>query len=337
MSAVDFNLVQNEYLAWIDSRMKAGTSMAKMNAELAAAKLLSDGPQTVDDQFDKSYAGFLGKIESKPVGPEADLFAITFGIHTGGYCNFDETLVLYTRSQLRRIARINAEQSHSHGYRLREFATGKDDPSRGRTIGSAWVASNCTSNWNGNIFRIDLLRGQSIENVLNEGVGAFYDDMLKISIDGDTITFNYTSGLMGDGTAKLREAIARYRVQNGHAIRQAPLASSFGGFIDEWLGMNDTEAARWGSPEATMQRHDVAARRGKSLFKWEHVATCPGPPPAREIAIRWNDSKQTTVFTIGASSAAEMRMLSVSDKRSPSCHEIEIGTDRRAIMVEPSK
>src|ERR1700674_4581031 len=33
---------------------------------------------------------------------------------------------------------------------------GKDDPSRGRMIGSAWVASNCTSNWSGSLFRIDL-------------------------------------------------------------------------------------------------------------------------------------------------------------------------------------
>ena len=126
-------------------------------------------------------------------------------------------------------------------------------------------------------------------------------------------------------------------MQDGRAIRQAPLAPSFGGFIDEWLRMDDTEAAGWSSPQAAVQHRDVAAKSSKGLFTWEHAATCPGPPPAREIAIRWNDSKQVTVFLIGASSAAEMRMLSVSGKRSPSCREIDIGADLREIMAEPSR
>src|SRR5208283_2585228 len=89
LSAVEYKSVQNEYLAWIDSRMKTGTSVARMNEELEAAGLLSNGPQTVDEMFDKTYAGFLGNIEAKPSRAAEDLLAITFGIHTGGYCNFD--------------------------------------------------------------------------------------------------------------------------------------------------------------------------------------------------------------------------------------------------------
>ncbi len=336
MSAIEFNPIQNEYLAWIDSRIRTGASVTRMNAELAAAHLLSDGPQTVDEWFDKSYAGFLGEVESKPLHPENGLFAITFGIHAGAHCDLDETLVLYARNPIRRIARINAEKSHSHGFRLREFAVGEDNPSRGRMIGSAWVASNCTSTWNGNSFRIDLLRGRSLENVLDEGVGAHYDDELRISIEGETITFNYTTGT-GDSSVLTRTAIARYRVQEGRAIRQAPLAPSYGGFIDEWLGMDDTEATRWSSQEAAVQHHDAAAKSQKNIFTWEHAADCPGPPHAREIAVRWNDSKQVTVFLITSSSAAEMRMLSVSNKRSPACREIDIEHDLGSIMAEPSK
>jgi hypothetical protein len=201
-------------------------------------------------------------------------------------------------------------------------------------IGSAWVASICTSNWNGNIFRIDLLHGHSVENVLNEGVGTSYGDGLRIDIDGDTITFYYTT-LTGESAVLGRSAIARYRLQNGHVIRQAPIAPSFGGFIAEWLDMDEADAARWSSPEAAMQHHDVAASFKKG-FEWEHAAACAGPTPAREIAVRWNDSKQLTVFLISGTSATEMRMLSVSDKLSPACREIDIGANMRSIMAEPS-
>jgi len=313
--------------------MKTGTSVARMNEELEAAGLLSNGPQTVDEMFDKTYAGFLGNIEAKPSRAAEDLLAITFGIHTGGYCNFDETLVLYRRTPLLRIARINAEQSFTHGYRLRELAVGKEDPS-GRMIGSAWVASNCTSNWNGNLFRIDLLSAQPLANVLDREVSAFGGDKVGISIEDNTVTFRYTT-LMGDLDALTRAGIARYRVQDGHAIREAPIATSFGGLINEWLEMDDAEAARWSTPEAATHHRDLAARTRKQLLQWEHVAACPGSPPAREISIQWNESKQTTVFLISASSAAEMRMLSVSDKRSPSCREIDVSAGLSSIVAEP--
>jgi len=196
-----FSPIQREYLAWIDSRIETGASVSKMNAELAEAHLLSSGPRTVDDMFEKSYAGFLGEIKSKPVRPARDVFAIVIGIHTGVYCNFDDTVVLYARNLLRRVARINAEQSHTHGYLLRDFTVSEDDPSRGRMIGSAWVASNCTSNWNENIFRIDLIRGQSHENALYAGARAFSGDELNVSTAGDRITFRthpaWTTALAG--------------------------------------------------------------------------------------------------------------------------------------------
>jgi len=351
MDFAEYNPIQGEYLAWLDSRVKAGASAAIMNAELASAHLFLDGPEPdIVEMLDKSYAGFLGEIESRPADPERDLLAITFGIHTGAACGFNETLVLYSRRTLQRIAWINAEdlQTDSPGrrralaegmvstWRLRDFAVGRDDPSRGRLIGSAWVLSNCTSNWNGESFRIDLLNGQALKNVFSAGVGASYDDQLRIRTEGDSITFTYTSSI-ADGTAELRPAISRYRVVGGRAVREAPLALSFGGFIDEWLTADDAEAARWSSREAALQHHDLAARYRKELIGWEHVADCPGPPPAREIAVRWEESKQTTVFLIAGASAAEMRMLSTSDQRLPSCHEISIGNDRRSIMAEPSK
>jgi hypothetical protein len=233
-----------------------------------------------------------------------------------------------------RLARINGEQSYTHGFFLRELTAGKGDSVRGRIIGSAWVASNCNSNWNGTIFRIDLARRQSINNVLNRGVSAYGGAEVKISIEDRTVTFDYGTG-MGDLAVLTRAGIARYRVQGSRATREAPIASSFGGFISEWLQMDDAEAAGWSAPAAGVSHRDVAERFKNELFEWQHVAACAGPSHAREIAIRWDKSMQTTIFLISASSAADMRLLSVTDQRSPSCQEIDISSDLSSIIAEP--
>ena len=70
MSAADYQPIRREFLAWLDSRVKAGISAEQMNVELAAANLLSDGPQTIDDEFEKTYAGFLGGVGTQAVSVE---------------------------------------------------------------------------------------------------------------------------------------------------------------------------------------------------------------------------------------------------------------------------
>src|SRR5579872_2480020 len=89
-SSAEYQPIQLEYLAWVDSRIRAGASLARMNQELDSANLLSEGPKTIDE-FDRTYAGFLAKIESVPLRGADDLLAIKFGIYTGGSCNIDET------------------------------------------------------------------------------------------------------------------------------------------------------------------------------------------------------------------------------------------------------
>lgn len=331
LSATEYASVPREYLDWIDYRIKMGVGVARMNEELNGARLLSDGPQTIDDQFNRTYAGFLGKIEERS-GTE-HLLVITFGIYTGGYCNFDETVVLYGRTALRRLARINAEQSYTHGYHLRALGIGRIDPS-GEITGSAWVASNCTSNWNGNVFRIDRLKAPSHLNILSREVSAFFGDRVEIGVENDTVTFRYTT-LSHDLDVLTRAGIARYRVQGTHVVREAPIALSFGGFVAEWLEMDDTEAARWSTLEAGARHHELAARLSKGLLEWEHVADCPGSPPAREVSIRWADSREKAVFLVSGSHATEMGMLSVSDKPSASCREIDINADLTSVFAEP--
>ena len=53
----EYRAIQTELFAWIDSRLKTGKSVAALNAELKVAKLLSKGPETVDDEFDRTCSG----------------------------------------------------------------------------------------------------------------------------------------------------------------------------------------------------------------------------------------------------------------------------------------
>lgn len=336
ISGAQYKTIQQVYLSWIAARMKSGVTLAQMNEELRAAHLLSDGP-TVGDDMEKSFAGFLGLVEALQLGV-TDLVALKFGIYGGSFCNLDETAVLYDAETLEELARINAETVSTHGsrygFRLRGLAVGKDDGVRGRIIGSDWVMSNCTSNWNGNAFRIDVSRGHSIKNILERELGAFGRVPVRISVEGNTVTVKYTT-MSHDGDKLLRAGIAIYRVQGDRVSRQGPIALSFGGFIDEWLDMSDNEAAHWSTPEASARHHELVARFSKGHFRWNHAAVCPGSPPAREIGIQWNESKQNTFFLIRASSAADMRMVSIYDHPSSACSETKMDGELSSILAEP--
>jgi len=250
MPAAQYKPLQRGYLSWVTARLKAGASVDAMNSELKAANLLlsPSEPDDVDAIFD-SHAGYLTEIEIRPTGASRDVIAIRFGTYTGSACNEDDTVALYHREPFQLLTIINAESSYAHGYILREVSVGNED-AKGRLIASAWVASNCTSNWNGNIFRIDVARAGVLKTVLEKGVGAFFDDELRIGIEAEGVTFRYSSGI-ADTDVIVRKAIARYEVHGGHATRVAPIAPSYGGFIDEWLKLEDAEVAQWSSPAAS--------------------------------------------------------------------------------------
>jgi hypothetical protein len=194
-----------------------------MNEELKTAGLLSDGPQDVDD-YDKTYAGFLGQVVPVPLGDADDLLAIGFGIYTGGFCNIDTTVALYRREPFQMVTILNAERSYAHGFWLREIAVAREDPDRTALIASGWVASNCTSTWNGNIFRIDRVKADaSVESILNEGASAQLGAEFKIDIENDTVTFSYITAIINWTVS--RAAIERYQIQGSRFTRIAPICS----------------------------------------------------------------------------------------------------------------
>jgi hypothetical protein len=318
LTAAEFGPLQLEYLTWIDVRVQARGTVKTINDELRQAKLLYTEPTSLPDDLLSNHAGYLDAIRGEPLGE--DVLALTLGIYAGESCNYDETIVLYQRKPFRRLAWLNAQQVYKHGHYLHGLAVGENDPQRGRIVASGWTASNCTSVWNGGRFRIDVLQPQ-MTNILNREVIARDDVEVKITIENPSATFRYSTDLH-DTWSDDREGIASYRIENGRPIRQAPIASQFGGFINEWLLLDDEEAARFSSPEAARLHHEIATRFKDDAFDWQHAADCPGP--AREIAVSGDKSRKTTVFLIASSSISEMRMLSISDKMNPSCRAINV-------------
>jgi len=61
----------------------------------------------------------------------------------------------------------------------------------------------------------------------------------------DRVTFFYDRGVFPTEFL-VAPAIARYRVQKGRAIREAPLALNLIAFINEWIDLPKAEAAQWG-------------------------------------------------------------------------------------------
>jgi hypothetical protein len=328
-AAAQFQPIQDEYLAWIDSRVRTRGSAKTINEELRQAKLLFRETEGLASDFG-SHAGYLGAVQVEPIPEVDDLLALRIGIYTGGGCDYDETVVLYERKPFRRLGWLNAEQSYSHGYYLHGLNAGKNNPARSRIIASAWTASNCTSVWNGTRFRIDLLQPQVVTNILNREASARNDEEVKISIQDNNATFRYSTD-MRDTVIQSREGVASYQVLGNRAIRQAPIASQLGGFIDEWLLLDDDEAARVSTPAAAKMHHNVAAGFARDFFEWKRVSDCSGP--VREIIIQGEKSRQTFIFLLRFSSLTDMQMLSVSDKGNPSCREIDLSKDPSPITT----
>jgi hypothetical protein len=322
-----YRSIQREYLAWVDARVKAGVSAERMNAELKAANLLSDGPQ----DFDRTYAGFLGKVSVLGIPGNDGLEAFKLGIYTGRFCNVDETVVIYNRQPMKRMVQLNAESTYSHGYYLRAFSTGKSALD-GVIVASEWVASSCAGNWNRNVLRIESVRGEIATGLLTRELRVFGGGDFNLKIDNDVVEFDDSSGFK-DLDEIVRQGIVRYRVWDGRAIRIAPIAKSYGGFIDEWLDMDDAEAARWGTPQASAQHH--ALRTIVQKLSWTEAADCPGSPSTRAISTEPAKSSKPIVYFISGKSPESMRMHLILNDIPASCRPIDLRRDRSSILVEP--
>lgn len=316
-----YRSLQREYLAWIDARLKTGGTADSMNRELRGAGFF---PRQLDvaDELDANHVGYLEPISPRRIRSGADVFVIAVAVYKGIGCNDDETAVLYQRRPLKRLAYLNADESQN-AYYLSGVDVGGEDSTGERIVATGWVASNCTSTWNGKRIRIDLLRGSSVERLFAreldaqdraEGEG----ESVAPRVARGVVTFRYQGGI-GDAVLLSGASVARYQIIKGRAVLESPLALTRAGFIHEWLELAEADAARWGEPEAVAMRASAVSSIVGHGFEWERIARCGGSPPVWEIAIRPYDSKTVEVFRIGGTRATELRMLAVTDRVTRSC------------------
>jgi hypothetical protein len=327
LTAAEVKSIQAEYLAWLDARVTAGMSIEQMNIELNSGKLLTtrNGAKLIDYG---SYAGFVGTIHSNAFNADGeddeapnDLLLFLLPIYIGPGCNVDETLVLYNRETRRRIGWINGETTYRHGLLFGAVAAQAQGPDSARLVATDWITSNCTSNWNGQIFRIDsLANGRATEVLDHSPADGAMAGSTKIQIDKDTVQFTYYSGAnVADPDGSLPLPVERYRVQGTRALRLGPLAETLGRFIDEWLGLEDSEAIRFGSPATATQHRALRVRRSEEWYSFTDAAVCPGTPPTHQVRALWDKSKRTTYFRVSGDTAATLRMESVADSPIPGC------------------
>jgi hypothetical protein len=326
LTAAEVKSIQAEYLAWLNARVTAGMSIEQMNVELNSGKLLNTTNSASVNDFEKNYAGFVGTIHSDVVNADGqgekapdDLLLFILPIYTGPGCNEDETLVLYHRETRQRIGWINGETTYGHGLLFGAVAAQPPGPDGTRLIATDWITSNCTSNWNGQTFRIDALaNGRAMQVLDHSPAGGAMAGETKTQIDKDTVQFTYYSTANVVDPA-LPMPVERYRVQGTRALRLGPLAETLEGFIDEWLGIEDGEAIRFGSPAAATQHRALRARRSEEWYSFTDAAECPGTPPTHQVRAVWDKSKRTTYFRVSGDTTATLRMESVADSPIPGC------------------
>jgi hypothetical protein len=333
LTASAYGKAQAEYLDWIDARMKDGASVEAINAELKAARLLGNWPDTIEDNY-KNHTGYLEEISTSTVRGASDILVIAAGMYVEAGCSLDVTAAIYQRAPLTRLGYINAKPGR--GYSLSGLDVGEKDATGKRLVASGWVFSNCTSTWNGKRIRIDWLTGHSVENILQRDLYAQDrepEETVAAWVRPDSVTFWYASGIE-DISLGRTSAIARYRIAGDRAVREVPVALTRAGFIHEWLTMSDDEAVRWSEPAAVKLRKAVAAAAEKRGFEFARVARCGGSPAVWEIGVRLNKPEKLYVFRISGSRATELRMLAVTEKPGRSCIAEDIEKDLTRVGSE---
>lgn len=228
----EYKDLRAEYLAWMDARVKASQGIERMNQELKSAGLFANWSDSLNE-MDKSHAGYVKPIEKRWVRGTKDAFVIEARIYKGAGCSIDVTAVVYERGSLTKLAEINAAPDKpDYAYFLSGIDISGKDASGLRVAASGWVASNCTSTWNGKRIRIDQLRRSSMENILARDLYAHDRDAVEdvaAQVQRNTVTFRYDGGI-GDSDLLSTPALAKYRIvakSRGSRGTHRPDASRF--------------------------------------------------------------------------------------------------------------
>jgi hypothetical protein len=330
VAAEEYRGLQTEYLDWIDARVKAGVSIQKMNAELRVAAVFYrwvDSANDLADEYSRSRAGYLEPISTQSLRGAAELLAIKVAIYKGIGCDLDMAVAIYNRNSLKRLALLHADEADSApSYHL----SGLDAARRGATgewlVASGWTVSNCSSTWNGKRVRIDVLETAEVRNLVTKELYARDRDRIEdvaVWVQRDLVTFWYEGGIRNADLLSA-PAILRYRVTGDLAVREGPMALTRAGFLQEWLNMDDAEAAHWSDPEAAGKHAATSAAFAHDTFSWDRIARCDGSTQVWELGVRLNEGKTRYVFLMTGSRVGELRMHSIGEGPDESCAALDV-------------
>jgi hypothetical protein len=147
------------------------------------------------------------------------------------------------------------------------------------------------------------------------------------------VTFWYEGGIRNTDLLSA-PAILRYRVTAHLAVREGPVALTRAGFLQEWLNMDDAEAARWSESDADGKHAALAAAFAHDTFSWERIARCDGSPQVWEVGVRLAEGKTRYVFLMTGSRAGELRMRAIGEVPRESCAPLDVRKNLSGLGAE---
>jgi hypothetical protein len=330
LAAEEYRGLQTEYMNWIDTRVKTGISIEDMNAELRAEALFYrwvDSANELADEDARSRTGYLEPISSRPVRGAAELLAIKAAIYKGIGCDLDMVVAVYEKDSSNRLALLRANEADSaFSYHLSGLDAARRGASREWLVASSWTVSNCASTWNGKRVRIDALNEAAVKNLAAKDIYARDRDRVEdvaVWVQRDLVTFWYEGGIQNSDLVSV-PAILRYRVTGDLAVREGPIALTRAGFLQEWLNMDDAEAARWSEPDAAGKHAPASVAFAHDTFLWDRIARCDSSPQVWELGVRLVEAKARYIFLMIGSRAGELRMRSIGDNPNESCAPMDV-------------
>jgi hypothetical protein len=223
LKAQPYDSLSKKFRDWVEERLRGAQTVTAMNEELRSAGAL-DGraEKDIPEHTFRNFTGYVDQVHEESVGP--GLAVVRLGL--GNTCSYDETLMLYRREPLMRIGFLHhVETTGIESGVSWAFSALQVREQKGRTIlASAEFTNWCTSTLINGYLRIDSIEGSTMTTLLGrelqvrrgmEGPES-WEHPIRVSINGDTVTFRYVKTLP---EAHFAPAFERYSVATGGAVR----------------------------------------------------------------------------------------------------------------------
>jgi hypothetical protein len=216
-----------------------------------------------------------------------------------------------TGNTRKEVVRMNGERWRDYSYWLSSIDVSQGNQSGQRIVATGWIISNCTSNWNGSIAKIDLMKHGELKEISKYEPWAANSEGIKASVHGNVVNFRYMLRNYDVGVWTAGPGVASYEVLGEVAVRRAPLALTKGTFITEWLNLSSRDVAAFSSPEAAKQHSGIEVLVRNRGLEWRSAASCESTPHLWKLTADIYDAHAARTFVIEGSTVNNLRMRSV--------------------------